>query len=76
MVKHGYFKTCKQSRFYKSNRAYADNVATLGNAWASPYALDPNSVKIGHEHVTGTVLKLLKRGTQAVQLPVKVVFIE
>lgn len=67
MVKHGNFKTCEQSGFCKRNRAYADNVATLGNTWASPYTLDPNSVMIGHGQVTGTVLKSLKSGGQAAQ---------
>ena len=76
MVKHDNFKTCEQSGFCKRNRAYADNVATLGNTWASPYTLDPNSVRIGHGYVTGTVLKSLKSGGQAVQLPVKVAFLE
>ena len=42
-------RPASNSGFYKRNRAYADNVATLGNAWASPYALDPNSVRLGME---------------------------
>ena len=76
MVKHENFKTCEQSGFCKRNRAYADNVATHGNTWGSPYTLDPNSVRIGHGYVTGTVLKSLKSGGQTVQLPIKVAFLE
>lgn len=76
MVKHENFKTCDQSGFCKRNRAYADNAATLGNTWASPYKLDPNSIKFGHGYVTGTVLKLLRSGDEAVQLPVRVAFLE
>ena len=76
MVKHENFKTCEQSGFCKRNRAYADNVATLGNTEASPYKLDPNSIKIGHGYVTGTVLKSLGSGGEDIKLPVKVAFLE
>ena len=76
MVKHENFKTCEQSGFCKRNRAYADNAATLGNTWASPYKLDLDSIKIGHGYVTGTVLKSLRNGGEDVKLPVKVTFLE
>ena len=76
MVKHENFKTCEQSGFCNRNRAYADNAATLGNTWASPYRLDPNSITIGHGYFTGTVLKSLKSGDRDVKLPVKVAFLE
>ena len=76
MVKHENFKTCEQSGFCKRNRAYADNAATLGNTWASPYKLDPNSIQIGHGYVTGTVLKSLRSGGEDVKLPFKVAFLE
>lgn len=76
MVKHENFKTCEQSGFCKRNRAYADNAATLGNTWASPYKLDPKSIEIGHGYVTGTVLKSLRSGGEDVKLPVKVTFLE
>ena len=75
MVKHEKLKTCEQSGFCKRHWADDDNVATFGNTWASPYTLDPDSVRIGHGHVTGTMLKSLRRGVQAFKLPVKVAFL-
>jgi len=75
-VKHEGFKTCDQSGFCKRNRAYADNVTTLGKSWISPYAINSKSVQIHGGQVTGTILKSLGAGIESVQLPLKIAFLE
>ena len=75
-VKHEGFKTCEQSGFCKRNRAYADNVATLGNSWTSPYTLSSKTLKIDNGYITATLLKSLGQGVQSVELPVKITFLQ
>lgn len=75
-MKHEGFKTCEQSGFCKRNRAYADNVATLGNSYTSPYTLFSKSLKIDNGHITATLLKYMGEGFQSVELPVKVTFLQ
>ena len=75
-MKHEAFKTCEQSGFCKRNRAYADNVATLGNSWTSPYTLSSKSLKVDNGCITGTLLKSLREGSQSVELPMKITFLQ
>lgn len=75
-MKHEGFKTCEQSGFCKRNRAYADKVAALGNSWTSPYLLFSKSVKVDNGYITATLLKSLGKGVQAVELPVKITFLQ
>ena len=75
-VKHEGFKTCEQSGFCKRNRAYADNVATLGNSWTSPYTLSSKTLKIDNGYITATLLKDLGQGGQSIELPVKITFLQ
>lgn len=75
-VKHEGFKTCAQSGFCKRNRAYADNAATLGNTWTSPYALSPGSVQIQNGQFTATLLKALGDSVASVQLPLRISFLQ
>lgn len=75
-VKHEGFKTCEQSGFCKRNRAYADNVATLGNSWTSPYTLFSKSLKIDNGYITATLLKSLGEGVQSVELSVMITFLQ
>ena len=75
-MKHEGFKTCDQSGFCKRNRAYADNVAAQGNSWISPYTLSAKSLKIDSGYITAAVWKSLGEGTQSVELPLKVTFLQ
>lgn len=77
-VKHEGFKTCDQSGFCKRNRAYADNAATLGNSWDSPFTIDSRSLKIHNGQITGMILKSLgeRESIQSVQLPLKIAFLD
>ncbi|KAG8529775.1 uncharacterized protein KY384_005256 [Bacidia gigantensis] len=75
-VKHENFKTCDQSGFCRRNRAYADHVDTTGNSWASPYALDPKTVKAGSGRLTGTILKTVNQDKPVVELPLLIQFPE
>ena len=70
------FKTCEQSGFCKRNRAYADNVATLGNSWTSPYTLSSNTLKIDGGYVTATLLKSLGKSVESVELPVNITLLQ
>jgi mannosyl-oligosaccharide alpha-1,3-glucosidase len=74
MVKHENFKKCDQSGFCKRNRQFADDAAS--GSWASPYALDPASIKFKDGTLSGTVLKTLKDGQDKVKLPLTVTFLE
>ena len=75
-VKHENFKTCDQSGFCKRNRAYADNAASLGTSWVSPYVLDSKTIKISDGYVTGTIFKTIGEGLPAVELPLIIHFQE
>ena len=75
-VKHEGFKTCEQSGFCTRNRAYADNVAALGNSWTSPYSLSSKTLKIDNGCITASLLKFLGEGVQSVELPVKITFLQ
>ena len=74
-VKHENFKTCDQSGFCKRNRAYADNASSTSN-WASPYTLDPVSVKFEKGVLTGIVSKKLSTTGETVRLPLTLSFYE
>ena len=76
-VKHESFKTCDQSGFCKRNRAFADNAATLGNVWTSPYGIISGSVQIGKGQVTGTIVKKAGEGLDSTRLfPIKVTLLQ
>ena len=76
-MKHEGFKTCDRSGFCKRNRAFADNAATIGSAWASPYNVAPESVKIDHGQIIGAVEKTLGDEVKSKALfPFKVTFLE
>ena len=75
-VKRENFKNCAQSGFCKRNRAYADNAASLGNSWSSPYTLNPQSIKIKSGFVTGTIWKSVSGNQKAVELPLTIHFQE
>lgn len=76
-MKHENFKTCDQSGFCRRNRAYADQAATLGNSWTSPYSIISDSVRIDNGQVTGTIVKRLAEGLgSAPELPLKITFLQ
>ena len=76
-VKHEGFKTCDQSGFCKRNRAYADNAATLGGTWTSPYGIISGSVQIDNGQITGTIAKKAGAGLDSVHLfPIKITFLQ
>ena len=76
MVKHENFKTCDQSGFCKRNRALADEAASKGGSWASPYRLDAKSITIKDGQMIGTIFKVLEGGTQEVKLPLVISFLK
>ncbi|TKA69853.1 hypothetical protein B0A49_07634 [Cryomyces minteri] len=75
-VKHENFKTCAQSGFCTRNRAYADQVSSLGASFTSPYALDPKSVTFSKGQLTGTIVKTLPNGAEKIKLPLTITFLE
>ena len=76
-MKRHEFKTCEQSGFCKRNRAYAQEAATKGKDWSSPYALDGSTIKFNDGYLTGTVLKMINETSgETVRLPLTVAFLE
>lgn len=75
-VKHENFKTCDQSGFCKRNRAFADDAASKGSAWTSPYYLDPKSIAVKSGQLQGTILKSLGKGVERIRLPLTISFLE
>ena len=75
MVKHGNFKTCDQSGFCKRNRAFADEAASQGSSWTSPYKVDPKTVEVKNGLLTATIHKLVN-DQHLVQLPLTVTFLK
>lgn len=75
-VKHENFKTCAQSGFCKRNRALADDAASRGTSWSSPYELDPTTVQFKDGQLTGILLKTITANNEKVRLPVTVSFLE
>lgn len=73
-VKKHDFKTCEQSGFCKRNRALADDIASHGRA-ASPYRLDPNTIRMKNGQVEGTILKTTSDSGK-IKLPMTVTFLD
>lgn len=73
-VKHHDFKTCSQSGFCKRNHALADDITAKGRE-ASPYRLDPNTIRTKNGIVEGTILKTLSDG-EKVKLPLTITFLD
>lgn len=53
-VKSQDFKTCSQAGFCRRGRALADRATANGDAWRSPYSIDPASVSISTSDATFT----------------------
>ena len=75
-VKHENFKRCDQSGFCKRNRALADQATLKGDAWNSPYSLDPATINVKNGILKGMVSKSLGEGMGPVSLPLSVTFLE
>ncbi|KAH7033492.1 family 31 glycosyl hydrolase [Microdochium trichocladiopsis] len=75
-VKENDFKKCEQSGFCKRNRAYADNVASHGSAWASPYKVLPEQVSFKDGSLNAIVLKAIDDQGATVELPLTVSFLK
>lgn len=75
MVKHENFKRCDQSGFCKRNRALADEATTKGDAWKSPYTLDPATINFKNGVLKCMVSKSLGEGMGPVSLPLTITFL-
>ncbi|KAL9128057.1 MAG: hypothetical protein Q9217_003196, partial [Psora testacea] len=65
---------CFNVCFCKRNRAYADNAASRGTSWTSPYTLDPKTIKISNGHVTSIILKAIGEGQPPAELSLDIQF--
>lgn len=73
-VKHHDFKRCDQSGFCKRNHAFADDITAKGRG-ASPFRLDPSTIRTKNGIVEGTILKQLS-DTENVRLPLTITFLD
>lgn len=74
-VKEENFKKCSQSGFCQRNRNYADQAASHGSGWSSPYSLDSSSISLKDGSLTGTISRTLQSGS-TVYFPLTVAFLE
>ncbi|RMZ86491.1 hypothetical protein DV736_g6282, partial [Chaetothyriales sp. CBS 134916] len=74
-VKHHDFKRCDQSGFCKRNRALADDFTAQGSPDASPYRLDPNSIKFKNGIFEGDILKAISPN-EKVKLPLTITLLD
>lgn len=73
-VKHHDFKRCEQSGFCQRNHDLAADIALKGKD-ASPYALDPTTIKTKTGQLEGTILKTLPND-EKIRLPLTITFLD
>ncbi|KAF5022303.1 hypothetical protein F66182_5653 [Fusarium sp. NRRL 66182] len=75
-VKEKDFKKCNQSGFCKRNRAFADNAATEGSNWKSPYEISADSASFENGKLQATIVKTINANGDTVRLPLTVSFLK
>ncbi|KAK7421328.1 glucosidase II [Neonectria punicea] len=75
-VKENDFKKCHQSGFCKRNRAYADNAASQGSNWNSPYTVIPETTSLNAGQIQATIIKTINEKGETVRLPLTISFLQ
>ncbi|KAM5344995.1 hypothetical protein ACJ41O_010857 [Fusarium nematophilum] len=75
-VKEKDFKRCNQSGFCKRNRAYADNAASQGSNWKSPYEVLADSTSFEDGKLQAIVVKTINSQGETVRLPLTISFLK
>lgn len=75
-VKEHDFKKCNQSGFCKRNREYADNVATQGSSWISPYEVLSDTISLNDGQLQAVISKTINKKGETVRLPITISFLK